>query len=136
MDKQQFLNLQQGKKYTIWFFNDFGFPCTMQIRLVKVEVRPYAQYPEVVVLSCVPKGKRNAWSTVIKPGQNFIVWLGWIEVKADMYVKSEITKEGYTVRESRLCFDQVYMEDAINSVEEKPIVVSGKIVDKNLGNVL
>lgn len=121
---QELTALTLYEKYTLFFYNDFGFPCVLPVRMYGVEVREYAQYPEAAFLQYIPKGKRRLVEQIITPRQKVAIWPGWLDVDADMFVsleKSEAT--GCTVRRTLRCFSPEYLARALASVTEKPFIL-------------
>lgn len=124
MNIQQFLNLQPGEKYTMWWFGNFGFPTCQQIKVVNVECRKYAQYDKSIKLLFTKKGGRRLLEMNILPKEAFIIWPGWITPDSEMYGQAEERENGVTVRRSKFAsFDRGYVQAGLDSVSIQPVVI-------------
>ena len=56
-------------------------------------------------------------------GRNKIyVFKGWVDVKDDMFVAT-ISGKYVNIKKTRRSFDEQYITDGLNSVDQKPIVL-------------
>ena len=101
--------LKKGK-YTICFFNDFGFFCHAQINLDSVVERPFAQYPKVLVFNFKEKRKRSMVGQVVKPGDIFYIFEGWVDIKY---------KPDFQI--GVVSFDTAEQKKAISGIGHKPV---------------
>lgn len=123
MNVEQFLSLQEGEKYTMWWFGNFGFPTCLHIKVKAVECRKYAQYDQSIRLEFVKKGGRRACELNFLPMEAVVIWPGWIDVNAEMYGKAEEKENGVTVSRSKfLSYDRQYVQEALKSTSIKPVV--------------
>jgi hypothetical protein len=117
--------LEGGKRYTLVKYNDFGFPCATQITLVSAEVKPYAQYDKNDNLKLVfkKKGGRKLLATNIHGISAALIYEGWVDVNTEM-CPNEYSRSGsgLLVGRSLMCFDSQYMDNALTSLEQKPLV--------------
>ena len=108
---------ENGRKYTLVKFNDFGFPYSMPFTAHDFRIQPYAQYPETGLLVIKPKGKRNLRGIRIYPHSKFLIFKGWVDPDVEMYRDYDFSDDGQVeCKKSLLCFASEYMEIARNSV--------------------
>ena len=118
--------LKQGEKYTVVGFTDFGYPYSIQFRLIKAEVESYAQYDESLNLIFRKKNARKHNSCLVfLPKQEFIIWEGWVNPDVDMWKGNKEIKEDMIIREALFPFDHQYLKNAIESVDKDPIIIYG-----------
>jgi hypothetical protein len=117
--------LEIGNTYTIFSYNDFGFAYAFFFKLVKVEVKPYAQYRESMVIHYIRKGKRKAQGVRFHGDTNrFAIWEGIVNPNTEMFNEPSISSNGVTVQKSYgMSFSPVYMERALKSVPQNPIIL-------------
>lgn len=124
MNVEQFLQLQEGQKYTIWSLGNFGFPACMNIKVISVECRRYAQHEKSILLRFTQKRGRRVMQLNILPGEAFIIWPGWINPDSEMYGQTEKCENGVTIRRSRFAsFDRQYLQAALDSVSIQPVAM-------------
>lgn len=111
-------NLKAGQKYTFVGYNDFGFVYCQQITLEKAEEKPYAQYEKVLFLTYRAKKQRIFRRKVILPCDRFIIWEGWVSPNVNIWGPTE---NGVS-RSKFLSFSSEYLEEALASVEQKPVL--------------
>jgi hypothetical protein len=117
MKYESLKSLKHGQKYTLVGMSEFGFPYDVKITLEDVIFKPYAQYKEAAQLVFKQKGKRKLSALTIYGCKEILMWDGWIDVKTDVFVGE---KNGS--KESLLSFDSGYLDIAIASVKEKPVI--------------
>mgnify|MGYP001367553671 CR=1 FL=1 len=118
--------LKQGEKYTAVSFTEFGYPFSVQFRLVNAVVEPYAQYDEVLKLIIKKKGAKKYDSLLMCcPYQKLIIWEGWVNPDVDMWKGRVEVKEDVIIREALFAFDPRYLKYAIESVDKDPIIIYG-----------
>lgn len=117
--------LEIGKTYTMVKYGEFGFPYKVQFKLIGKEVKPYAQYQESLVLMFIEKGKRKQKGIRVHGNNRFAIWEGFVSPNVEMFNAPEAGSiPAITVRKSfGSSFDSSYMERALNSVEQKPLVM-------------
>jgi hypothetical protein len=116
--------LSQGRKVTIIKFSEFGFPIVFNTVINHVKVESWAQYKETLNIIHKPKRKRSLYSNRILPDNELIVYDGWLNIDVDALTSDTIKQNDHiTVKQSRYgCFDDNYLTDVINSINQKPIV--------------
>lgn len=124
--KEAVKSLVSGEKYTLFFLNEWGFPCSQQIRFDSYEIKAYAQYNTSVSIFFKNKGSRAINGKRVFGEKKVFIFKGWVNVKDDMFVKTTTNnKAGLRVSHSRTCFDPQYIQDAFDSVNQKPVVLWG-----------
>jgi len=132
-------------KATIYTVNDMGMAINKtEVRGLEMETKPFAQYPEALWITFIPKGKRKARRIVRRPQQYTLVLLGHGHPDpGDMYGPPSTPDEnGTTTRHSRyMSFDKRWVTDFQAIImpyilETKPqilaLFVNGKGVAKNI----
>lgn len=114
---EQFNKLEAGKRYTLVGLGEFGFPYSVQLTLVSVEQKGYAQYREGVELKFKKKRGQRVLGTRFYGRKECIIYEGWVEVDTNMFKNG--SKASYA------CFDERYLQEAEESVSQKPIVNLG-----------
>lgn len=123
--------LDVGKQYTLVSMGEFGFPYAIQMKLTGVEATKYAQYDDAVQIDFIVKGKRKETGIRFYGSKKLVIWEGFVNPNVEMYGAAKVSN-GMTVRESKWSsFDPRYIQTAINSVEQTPIVDSTKEMMKN-----
>jgi hypothetical protein len=117
--------LEIDKTYTIFSYNDFGFAYAFTFKLVKVEVKPYAQYRESMVIHYIRKGKRKAQGVRFHGDINrFAIWEGIVNPNVEMFNAPVSYSNGVTVQRSYgMSFSPCYMETALKSVPQEPMIL-------------
>lgn len=112
MKYASFKNLESGKRYTVFGMSEWGFPYQMHITLLEVQFTSYAQYNEAVKIIFKRKGGRSVYGKTYYGSNTCFVFEGWVTVDTEMF------KGGNT---SYASFDDRYMEEALASVNQKPV---------------
>ncbi len=110
-----------GKKITIFKYSDFGFPHSIQCEMRDVFLQDYAQYKNLVHIVYRPKGKKTDYVCRVYDYSTILIYVGWVDLKADMYVETLKSSEDVTVRRSLLSFSNEYAEIAMQSTNQKPV---------------
>lgn len=115
-------NLVPGKKYTLVYLSEFGFPVCYKVTFNSLECTTYAQYSDCVKMCFTPYRKR----TMLKKyfyNCSVMIFEGWQDLK------EEDTKElihenaaSKTYRSKYACFDSRYFDD-IEHILKKPVVI-------------
>lgn len=103
-------NLKSGNKYTLIYFNDFGFPVANKIVFNCFEFTTYAQYADVVKMECRRIRKRNNMQMYLY-NKSLIILDGWHDLKdEDIYIIKD--KGNVITKMSKYgCFDSHYIDD-------------------------
>jgi hypothetical protein len=135
MIKQQFEKVvhevKSGEKYTLFGFNEFGFPFSQHVVIDKAYIGKYAQYDNALYIVYKPKRKRTWYKKVITPNNTMVIWEGWHNVQDNMYKESEEIN-GVVIQMSLNCFDKTYLHDALKSVSVEPLAVIDQDYHKNI----
>ncbi len=106
--------MEPGKRYTIFYLGDFGFPVAAKFTYQDMELTTYAQYSDAVKLMCKPYRKSRVYYHYFYD-RSFIICKGWIDVDKSNY--TDTLKDTGTVKMTQSkygCFDARYIEDAKN----------------------
>lgn len=115
-------NLKEGKRYTLFYFNDFGFPVCSKITYHGIAFETYAQHSDVTRLIFTPYRKRTKYSKRFY-NCSFAIFEGWQDLKESD--TSDIVKETKDCKMIKLkygCFDSKYIEDGIK-ILKNPVVI-------------
>ena len=117
--------LEIGKMYTIFKYGEFGFPIAFSFKATKVDVSPYAQYRESLSIWYIRKGKRKTHGMRFHGDTNrFAIWEGVVNPDAEMFNAPMSSSNGVTVQKScGMSFSPCYMETALKSVPQNPIIL-------------
>lgn len=116
--------LEVGKSYTLVKYGEFGFPYSVQFKLIKMEIKPYAQYTESLLLYFVVKGKRKQSGIRLYGNNRLAIWEGFENPNVEMFDAPVMGESGLIVKKSfGTSFDSSYMSRALKSVEAKPIIL-------------
>lgn len=109
-----------GRKYTIVKYSEMGFPHAIQFTAKAMTIEPWAQYPKIARLICLPKGKRNGIVIRLNPKSMFLLFDGWVKPDVNMYRDFDFANNGQVeCKKTLLCFSPEYMEIARNSVKSE-----------------
>lgn len=127
--KQIINGLEKCKRYTILGFTEFGFPYHMHITFLKYEVEPYAQYKKSYVLYFIKRRHKKVSGIRIYGIKKIYIFEDWIDLKTELFVSERLSAAGIQTQETRNCFDEQYMVDAIDSANQVPFSISGSDVN-------
>lgn len=114
--------LERGKKYTLFYLNDFGFPVCQKVIFERAEFTTYAQYSDVVKLIFKPYRKRNLYQKYFY-NCSLSIFEGWQNLKEED--TKEVIKENSHVKIIRSkygCFDGNYIKDG-NGILKNPVMI-------------
>lgn len=116
--------LTPGRKVTILKLNDFGLPVAFQTVISSTTIEPYAQYNESLKIVHKPKRKRSLYSNRLLPNESVFIYDGWLTIDVDKLTNTIVKDtDTITVKQSRYSsFDKQYLRDALNNIEQEPIV--------------
>ncbi len=121
--------LEVGKTYTLFKYGEMGFPYALQFKVTRLEIKPYAQYSESLVIGFIEKGKRKERGIRFYGDNRLAIWEGLVNPNADMFNAPEAgSVPGIMVQKSfGSSFSSSYMDRALKSVEAKPLIlIEGK----------
>lgn len=122
LQKALYNTMQPGKRYTLVYLNDFGFPVAQKITFHDMKCTTYAQYSDVIEITCTQYRHRTQ---TVKRFYNCSVMIfeGWQDIKQDRITDTiketaeiKITKSKYG------CFDARYIDD-LETAFIKPVAI-------------
>lgn len=114
--------LEEGRKYTLVYLNDFGFPVTQKITFHSMDCRTYAQHSDVIEMFFTPYRKRNQYRQIFY-NQSLMIFEGWQDMKESDTKETIKENDSMKVTKSKYaCFDARYIDD-LEHVFKNPIVV-------------
>ena len=123
LDYQEVTNkLKVGNLYTLFRYNDFGFPSSLQFKLTEMKIEPWAQYRQSLVLIFIPKGKRKERVIRFYGENRLAIWEGFVNPNTDIFSAPVIKDEIAVQKSLDSCFSGTFMERALNSVVQKPLI--------------
>lgn len=116
-------NMEQGKRYTIFRFSEFGFPMAYKFTYKgNIECCTYAQYRDAVKFNICPAGKRGDRSYLLY-NCSFAIVDGWQDLPDDVTWNIVAGKGDCVMKCSKYgCFDARYFED-IKKILENVVAV-------------
>ena len=114
--------LQEGKRYTLVYLNDFGFPVAEKITFHSVRSSTYAQHSDVMEMIFTPYRKRTQYRKLFY-SCSMMIFEGWQDLK-ETDIKETITdNDKVKVTKSKyVCFDSRYIDD-LEKCFKNPVVV-------------
>lgn len=114
--------LHSGKKYTLVYLNDFGFPVAEKITFHSMETTTYAQYNDVIKMIFTPYRKRSQYRKLFY-NCSFMVFEGWQDMKEKDIKETISDNDKVKVTKSKYgCFDSRYIDDLENCFNN-PVVI-------------
>lgn len=111
-----------GRKYTLAYCNEFGFPVIQKITLNSVQLTTYAQFSDCVRFVFTPYRKRTIYAKTFY-NTSLIIFEGWQELPENFGYTVEKETKNCTVRKSNYtCFDSRYIDD-MEKVLKNPIAI-------------
>lgn len=123
MTNEQKLNELKGQKATIFKMSEMGFPQSIQCEIKDVYNKNYAQFENMLHIVYRPKSKRSDYVLRIYNYSTTLIYKGFVNLKADMWVGDAAISNGLVIRESLVGFCADYFEIAKNSTNEKPFII-------------
>ena len=106
-------NMEEGKRYTLVYMNEFGFPVADKITFMSVTPCQYAQYTDAVKMVFKRARKRNAIAKYFY-NCSIAIYEGWHDLqKEDTYNKTRETAEVTCYMSKYTCFDSRFFSDAV-----------------------
>jgi hypothetical protein len=122
MTNLEILETLVGKKATIFKYSEFGFAHSIECEILKVYKKDYAQYNDLIHVEYKPKRKRCTYVWRLHDYATFAVFAGHVALNTDMFVNSKETN-GLVMRESLLSFSDGYLDIALASTIQNPLLV-------------
>ena len=109
-------NMQEGKKYTLVYLNDFGFPVLDKITFYGCSPCQYAQYTDAVKMIFKRARKRTMMGKYFY-GTSLAIYEGWYDIsKEDTYKKTGESSTVTTYISKYTCFDSRYFSDMVEKL--------------------
>ncbi len=122
LQKALYNRLEEGKKYTLVYLSDFGFPVAQKITFHSMKCATYAQYSDVIEMVFTPYRKRNQYRKYIY-NCSLMIFEGWQDVKEEDTHETLKDNESVKITQSKYTsFDSRYIDD-LEKVFENPIVI-------------
>ncbi len=113
-------NMQQGRKYTLVYLNEFGFPVADRIVFHSISICQYAQFTDAVKIT-FKRYRKRSYDGCYFYDQSIAIYEGWHELKKeDTYNKVEETEKVTMWKSKYSCFDAAFFTDIVTRLG-KPI---------------
>lgn len=114
--------LQPGKKYTLVYLNEFGFPVAQKITFHSMRTTTYAQYSDVMEMIFTPYRKRTKYRKLIY-NCSMMIFEGWQDLKEEEVKETLEDNNSIKITKSKYgCFDSRYIDDLENCFKN-PVVI-------------
>lgn len=114
--------LQSGKKYTLVYLNEFGFPVAQKITFHSMRTTTYAQYSDVMEMIFTPYWKRSQYRKLFH-NCSIMIFEGWQDLKEEKIKETlEDNKSVKITRSKYESFDSRYIDDLENCFKN-PVVI-------------
>lgn len=114
--------LQSGKKYTLVYLNEFGFPVAQKITFHSMRTTTYAQYSDVMEMIFTPYRKRTKYRKLIY-NCSMMIFEGWQDLKEEGIKETLEDNKSVKITKSKYsCFDSRYIDDLENCFTN-PVVI-------------
>lgn len=118
--------LQPGKKYTLVYLNEFGFPVAQKITFHSMRTT-YAQYSDVMEMIFTPYRKRTKYRKLIY-NCSMMIFEGWQDLKEEELKETLEDNKNVKITKSKYgCFDSRYIDDLENCFKN-PVVIYIRII--------
>lgn len=119
--------LQPGKKYTLVYLNEFGFPVAQKITFHSMRTTTYAQYSDVMEMIFTPYRKRTKYRKLIY-NCSMMIFEGWQDLKEEELKETLEDNKNVKITKSKYgCFDNRYIDDLENCFKN-PVVIYIRII--------
>lgn len=115
--------LVPGRKYTLVYLSEFGFPIAEKITFHGYTLTTYAQHADVVRMNYTPYRKRSTRGRLFCGSSSLLIFNGWQELPET--ATHETLKEDEKVKITRSkhgCFSASYIEDAATLLKD-PVMI-------------
>lgn len=112
-----------GRKYTLVYLSEFGFPIAEKITFHGCTFTTYAQHADVVRLTYTPYRKRSPRGRLFCGSSSLLIFNGWQDLPEQ--ATSETLKEDEKVKITRSkygCFSASYIEEAAALLKD-PVLI-------------
>lgn len=105
--------LESGKRYTLVYISDTGFPVADKITFMKMVPCQYAQYTDSICMSFVRAKCRKEIKKYFYP-VSIAIYEGWLDLKREDYMDKIEEKANVTAYRSKYnAFDSRYFTDVV-----------------------
>lgn len=114
--QQSFLSagLESGKRYTLVYISDTGFPVADKITFIKMAPCQYAQYTDSICMTFVRAKCRKEIKKYFYP-ISIAIYEGWLDLKREDYMDKIEEKANVTAYRSKYnAFDSRYFTDVVD----------------------
>lgn len=106
-------NMQQGKKYTLVYLNEFGFPVADRIVFHSFSICKYVQFTDAVKMT-FKRYRKRSYDACFFYDQSIAIYEGWHELKKDdTYNKVKESDKVTTWKSKYSCFDAAFFTDMV-----------------------
>ena len=115
--------LVPGRKYTLVYLSEFGFPIAEKITFHGYTLTTYAQHADVVRMNYTPYRKRSTRGRLFCGSSSLLIFNGWQDLPET--ATHETLKEDEKVKITRSkygCFSASYIEDAAALLKD-PVLI-------------
>lgn len=114
--------LQPGKRYTLVYLNEFGFPVAQKITFHSMRTTTYAQYSDVMEMIFTPYRKRTQYRKLFY-NCSMMIFEGWQDLKEEEIKETLEDNKNVKITKSKYgCFDSRYIDDLENCFKN-PVVI-------------
>lgn len=105
--------LTEGEHYTLVYLSEWGFPVVEKITYHGHSFATYAQYSDVVKLSCTPYRKRSRHTKYITGSHELMIFKGWQDLTNKNSFLFDHAEAGKirVLRSKYSCHDGRYLDD-------------------------
>ena len=122
LQKALYNKLQPGKRYTLVFLNEFGFPVAEKITFHSMRSTTYAQYSDVMEMVFTPYRKRSEYRKLFY-NCSFMIFEGWQDLKEKDTKETISDNDKVKVTKSKYgCFDSRYIDDLENCFKNSIVI--------------
>lgn len=122
LQKALYNRLEEGRKYTLVYLNDFGFPVAQKITFHSMKCATYAQYSDVIEMNFKPYRKRKQ-SRKYFYNCSLMIFEGWQDMKEEDTHETLKDNERVKITRSKYAsFDSRYIDD-LEKIFKNPVVI-------------
>lgn len=125
--------LTEGEHYTLVYLSEWGFPVVEKITYHSFAYSTYAQYSDVVKLSCTPYRKRSRHTKYVIGDRELMIFKGWQGLTDKNSFLFEHTEAGKirVLRSKYSCHDGRYLDD-LRKAFRNPVLIYRKNTESKI----
>lgn len=125
--------LTEGEHYTLVYLSEWGFPVVEKITYHNTTYCTYAQYSDVVKLSCTPYRKRSRHTKYITGDRELLIFKGWQELTDKNSFLFDHAEAGKirVLRSKYSCHDGRYLDD-LRKAFRNPVLIYRKNTESKI----